>query len=102
MRRVISRKRLGGWGWLEDAENRGCGESWNNEDGECSSGNALGQGLALALQQVVAGLGALELALHQPQRLARGEDGLSRLRVVSVGVLHGVMCLGTVVPRCRT
>jgi hypothetical protein len=42
--------------------------------------NALGQGLALALQQIVAGLGALELALHQPQRLARGEDGLSGLR----------------------
>ena len=55
---------------------------------------ALGEGFALALQQVVAGLGALELALHQAQRLARGEDGLSRLGVVSVGghqwVLHGV------------
>ena len=96
MRRVISRKRLGVGvvSLREDAENRGCGESWNNEDGECSSGNALGQGLALALQQVVASLGALELALHQPQRLARGEDGLSRLRVVSVGVLRAACCMG--------
>lgn len=45
-------------------------------------GSLLGQGLALALEQVVAGLGALELALHDAQRLARGEDGLPRLRVV--------------------
>jgi hypothetical protein len=31
----------------------------------------------------MAGLRALELALHQPQRLPRGEDGLSRLVSVS-------------------
>lgn len=42
------------------------------------------KGFTLPLEQVVTGLGALELALHQPQRLARGEDGLSRLMVVSV------------------
>lgn len=52
--------------------------------GSIATGNALGQGLALALQQIVAGLGALELALHQPQRLARGEDGLSGLEVGEV------------------
>jgi hypothetical protein len=47
-------------------------------------GGVLCQGLALALEQVMAGLGALELALHQTERLARREDGLSGLMVVSV------------------
>jgi hypothetical protein len=41
----------------------------------------LGQGFTFPLEQVVAGLGALELALHQTQRLARREDGLSCLAV---------------------
>lgn len=53
------------------------GRSWGRGRG------VLGEGFALTLQQVVAGLGALELALHQPQRLAGGEDGLSCLMVVS-------------------
>lgn len=37
------------------------------------------QGLALSLEQVVSRLGALELALHQRQRLARRKDGFSGL-----------------------
>lgn len=37
------------------------------------------------------GLSALELALHQPQRLARGEDSLSRLMVVSVVLQHSLV-----------
>lgn len=41
--------------------------------------HALGQGLTLALQQVVARLCALELALHDAQRLARGKHGLPGL-----------------------
>lgn len=39
----------------------------------------LGQGLTFALEQVVANLGALELALHEPQRLPGREDGFSCL-----------------------
>jgi len=46
-------------------------------------GDVLGQGLALALEQIVASLGTLQFVLHQGQRLARGEDGLPRLSVVS-------------------
>jgi len=42
------------------------------------------QSFTLPLEQIVAGLCALELALHQAQRLARREDGFSRLMVVSV------------------
>ena len=50
----------------------------------------LGQGLALSLEQIVASLGALELALHQTQRLARGEDGFACLAVVSVVLRHNM------------
>ena len=39
----------------------------------------------------MAGLGTLELALHQAQRLARGEDGLSRLIMVSVVLQHSLL-----------
>lgn len=36
----------------------------------------------------MASLGSLQFALHQPQRLARGEDGLPGLRVMSVLLPH--------------
>jgi hypothetical protein len=42
-----------------------------------SSGCVLGQGFTLPLQQIMTSLSSLELALHQTQRLARREDGLS-------------------------
>lgn len=42
------------------------------------------EGFTLALQQIVAGLGALELALHQPERLSGWENGLPSLKVVYV------------------
>ena len=53
--------------------------------------NVLGERLALALQQVVAGLGALELALHQPQLLARLEYLLSHLILVSLVLHHNLV-----------
>ncbi len=40
----------------------------------------LGQGLALPLEQAVAGFCALELALHQAQRLTRRENSFPVLR----------------------
>lgn len=58
--------------------------------------------LTLALQKIVASLGALQLRLHQPQRLARGEDGFSRLRVVSVVLQHSFLGATCDVPRCLT
>lgn len=61
--------------------------------------SVLCEGLALSLQQIVAGLGALQLALHQAQRLARRKDGFSRLMVmlVSCGIMQSYD-----IPRCQT
>jgi hypothetical protein len=50
--------------------------------------NILCEGFAFALQQIVACLGALQFALHQSQRLTRGEDSLPGLRVMSVLLPH--------------
>jgi hypothetical protein len=69
MRRVISRNRLGDAALIERPT---CPL-------QCRC--VLGQGFTLSLEQVMAGLCALELALHQTQRLARREDGLSCLEV---------------------
>jgi hypothetical protein len=49
----------------------------------CTS-EALGEGFGFALEQVVALLGALELALHLAQRLPRGEDGFSVLSIAFI------------------
>ena len=53
------------------------------------------EGFALALQQVVTGLGALEFALHQPERLSGWENGLPSLKVVHVLAMC-VRCYGVV------
>lgn len=48
----------------------------------------------------MASLGTLELALHQPQRLPRGEDSLSRLMLVSVSFCR--IAPSCHLPRCQT
>lgn len=52
-------------------------------NGRWMGSGILCEGLALPLEQVVACLRPFQLTLHQPQRLARGKDGLSRLILVS-------------------
>jgi hypothetical protein len=57
------------------------------------------QSFTLALEQIMASLSTLQLALHQTKRLPRREDGFSCLAVVSVtcGILWSYD-----LPRCQT
>jgi hypothetical protein len=91
MRRVISRKRLKSYVSIA-------------ADIAQSRVAALCQGFTLSLEQIMASLSALELALHQTQRLPRREDGFSCLLAVSAicGIIAGAMTYPAARHICNT